>query len=207
MRPSGGVDTILLDDRYAPYEKQRARIENLCGSFTERVCTSGLLPVLSRSGMQHELYHQDGNVTISQGKGSFLAVRCYEGIVSLAHALQLETPRNTVHMVVITSRTGRRAQVCNAGLLEASLARHKTLVRVSGRIYEHTNSVAFSVRRYPHPLAHAPRQSLTLFPQLRQPPILHARAYPPRQQRLDCDGQRDGHHALGLETAGVDTGG
>jgi len=147
LRPSGGVDTILLDDRYAPYEKQRARIENLCGSFTERVCTSGLELVRVRTGMQYELFHQDGNVTVSQGKGSFLAVRCYEGIVSLARALQLDTPRNTVHMVVITSRIGRRAQVSNAGLLEASLARHRALVRVSGRMYEHTNSVGFSVRR------------------------------------------------------------
>ena len=33
----GEVKTILLDERYAPFAGQGARLENLCGSFTEQV--------------------------------------------------------------------------------------------------------------------------------------------------------------------------
>jgi hypothetical protein len=31
----GRVETVMLDELYAPYEEQSARLENLCGSFLE----------------------------------------------------------------------------------------------------------------------------------------------------------------------------
>lgn len=148
LLPEGGVETILLDDKYAPYDSQTARIENLCGSFTEYVQTAGLQTVISRTGGQRELFHLHGNVSISQGRGSFLAVRGTHGLRLLSQALGLSSPRNVVHMVVLTSKLGRRVQVSSAGLLEACLGRQTGVVRVMGRMYEHTNSVGFSIVRY-----------------------------------------------------------
>lgn len=148
LRPEGGVETIMLDDRYTPYDKQDPRIENLCGSFTEFVRTTGLNTVISKATGQKELYHLHGNVVINQGRGSFLAVRGMHGLLALSQALKLSTPRNVVHMVVLTSKMGRRVQVSSAGLLEACLGRQTGVVRVIGRMYEHTNSVGFTILRF-----------------------------------------------------------
>lgn len=111
LLPEGGVETIMLDDRYTPYDRQNPRIENLCGSFTEFVQTAGLHTVIAKATGQKELYHLHGNVVINQGRGSFLAVRGMHGLRSLSQALGLSTPRNVVHMVVLTSKMGRRVQV------------------------------------------------------------------------------------------------
>lgn len=148
LLPNGDVETILLDERYTPYSKRGARIENLCGSFTESVHTGGLEKVLTKTGTQRELYHLQGNVVVNQGKGAFMAARGMAGLVRLARTLNLSSPANVVHMAVITSKLGKRAQVTSGGLLESTLARHSDLVRVKGRIYEHTNSVCFSVLRF-----------------------------------------------------------
>lgn len=148
LLPCGNVETILLDERYAPYEKRGARIENLCGSFTEFVPTRGYESVLQQNGSQREFYHVQGNVVVHQGKGTFMAVRGMGGLVKIARELRLSSPANTVHMAVITSKLGKRAQVTSAGLLETTLASHKNLVRIKGRIYEHTNSVCFSLQSF-----------------------------------------------------------
>lgn len=146
---SGGcVETILLDERYAPYDSQPARIENLCGSFSEFVHADALRPAISKSGGQRELFHLHGNVVLNQGRGSFLAVRGVDGLHCLARALNLSCSRNVVHMVVLTSKIGRRVQVSSAGMLESFLGRQGGLVRVTGRMYEHTNSVGFTILRF-----------------------------------------------------------
>ena len=152
LLPGGGTDVVMLDERYTPYKKQAARIENLCGSFTEFVPSGGLEGAVSWNGSQRELYHLHGNVVITQGRGAFLAARGYDGLELLSRSLRLSSPSNQVHMVVLTSKTGKRAQVSSAGLLEASLGRLGDQVRVMGRIYEHTNSVAFSLLRCARPL-------------------------------------------------------
>lgn len=148
LLPDGGIETILLDERYAPYQKRGARIENLCGSFSEFVDTRGYEKVLQKNGSQREFYHVQGNVVVNQGKGAFMAVRGMSGLSTIARSLQLSSTRNVVHMAVITSKLGKRAQVTNAGLLETSLAKHGSVIRVKGRIYEHTNSVCFSVKSF-----------------------------------------------------------
>jgi hypothetical protein len=148
LLPNGGVEQVMLDERYAPYDRQGARIENLCGSFTEFVPTGGLETVLMRTGTQRELYHLHGNVVVNQGKGAFMAVRGMSGLERLARSLSLSSAGNVVHMAVLTSKLGKRAQVSSAGLLEASLGRHSELVRVKGRIYEHTNSVCFELLQF-----------------------------------------------------------
>lgn len=148
LAPEGGVETILLDDRYTPYSSQQARIENLCGSFSEYVHTAGLQNVISKVNGQCELFHLHGNVVINQGRGSFLAVRGMHGLECLSRAVNLASPRNVVHMVVLTSKIGKRVQVSSAGLLEACLARQTGVIRVMGRMYEHTNSVGFSILRF-----------------------------------------------------------
>lgn len=148
LKATGGIDTILLDERYTPYDRQSPRIENLCGSFTEYAPSIGLQTVLSQSGSQRELFHLHGNVVLSQGRAAFLAVRGIDGLEALAKTLRLSSANNTVHMVVLTSKIGKRAQVSSAGLLETSLGRQKGHVRVMGRIYEHTNSVGFRILKF-----------------------------------------------------------
>ena len=114
LRSSGSVETILLDERYAPYDRQGARIENLCGSFTEFVHSSPLLSVISSASGQREMFHLHGNVVLHNGRGSFLAVRGMAGLERLSRALHISSPRNVVHMVVLTSKIGRRVQVSSS---------------------------------------------------------------------------------------------
>lgn len=158
LLPSGVVRNIMLDERYTPYSRQGARIENLCGSFTEYVSTTGLGTVICRNGGQKELFHVHGNVVVNQGKGAFMAARGFACLSQLARALRLSGPSNVVHMAVITSRLGKRAQVSAHGLLEANLARQSELVRVNGRIYEQTNAVRFNVVSFAHPPFDLPAQ-------------------------------------------------
>lgn len=171
LRPEGSVETILLDERYAPYDKQRARIENLCGSFTEYVHSDGLRSAVNKTKGQKELYHLHGNVTISQGRGSFLAVRGYEGLSRLSSALGLSSPRNTVHMIVLTSKIGKRVQVSSAGMLETALLRKAEAIRVLGRIFEHTNSVGFSITRSTRPTCLPQGQCVTVSCRFEAPPF------------------------------------
>ena len=67
--------------------------------------------------------------TTTQGRGAFLAVRGIDGLEALSKALRLSSAGNTVHMVVLTSKIGKRAQVSSAGLLETSLNQQKGQVR------------------------------------------------------------------------------
>lgn len=147
LSSDGKEEVILLDERYTPYDCQRARIENLCGSFTEFVSSAGLECVLGRQAGQRELYHLHGNVVLNQGRAAFLAVRGIDGLEGLARALRIHSASNVVHMVVLTSKIGKRAQVSSAGLLETLLHQQRGHVRVVGRIYEQTNSVGFSLTR------------------------------------------------------------
>jgi hypothetical protein len=148
LLPSGGVKTVMLDERYAPYKRQTTRIENLCGSFTEFVSTAGLESVMTRVGTQRELFHVHGNVVVNQGKGAFMAVRGIHSLQCLARTLRLSSASNVVHMAVLTSKMGKRAQVSSSGLLETSLMQNNDQIRVKGRIYEHTNSVCFELLRF-----------------------------------------------------------
>ena len=148
LRSCGSVETILLDERYAPYDRQGARIENLCGSFTEFVSSSPLRAVISNSNGQREMFHLHGNVVLHNGRASFLAVRGMTGLERLSRALHITSPRNVVHMVVLTSKIGRRVQVSSSGLLERFLAQREGHVRVTGRMYDHTNSVGFAIIRF-----------------------------------------------------------
>lgn len=68
LLPTGGVETILLDERYSPYSRQGARIENLCGSFGEFVPVQGLERVTHRTGTQRELFHLHGNIVVNQAR-------------------------------------------------------------------------------------------------------------------------------------------
>jgi len=111
LRSCGSVETILLDERYAPYDRQGARIENLCGSFTEFVPSSPLRSVICSASGQREMFHLHGNIVLHNGRASFLAVRGMAGLERLSRALNISSPRNVVHMVVLTSKIGRRVQV------------------------------------------------------------------------------------------------
>jgi hypothetical protein len=148
---SGDVNTILLDERYSPYARQTARIENLCGTFTEYVSTVGLERVMRRTGTQREMFHLQGNVVVNQGKGAFMGVRGIQGLERLARVLHLSSAANVVHMAVLTTKLGKRVQVSSRGLLETNLERHSEHLRVEGRLYEHTNTVRFTLTKFEAP--------------------------------------------------------
>lgn len=148
----GGVGCIMLDERYRPYDVQPIRIENLCGSFTEYVASDGLKGVvmhtLSHFGRQREVYTLHGNVTINQGRGSFMGAQSMAGLERLATMLELSTAGNIVHMAVICGKIGKRLQVSSSGLLETKLDRFSRNVRIEGRMYDHTNTVRLHVFRF-----------------------------------------------------------
>lgn len=153
-------------------------------------------------------------------------MRGIHGLEHLAKALNLSSADNVAHMIVLTSKIGKRAQVSAHGLLERSLALQGRQIDVKGRIFEHTNTVSFSLTRqvriilrdeaWPetHPQAEylqLLRSSLKLVvclaAQVRQAPLLHTRRFPSEQERLDSDRERDGHHPIDLAAHGLDTGG
>jgi len=148
----GKILTIMIDQRYAPYEPQRARVENLCGSFTTYVCVHGLSSVIQKTqnafGRQHEMYHLHGNVSINQNKASFMGVRGMRSLEKLASALRLETPGNVVHMAVICVKLGKRVQVSQGGLIEDRVSRWVDHVRVMSRMLEYNNTLRFNITNF-----------------------------------------------------------
>ena len=154
LKGDGNIETIMLDERYKPYSFQRVRVENVCGSFTERVDCNNLKGVLvntqSQFGKQREVYHLHGNVTLSSGgKGSFMGARGVNSIEKLASSLELSNAKNFVHMAVICGKLGKRVQVKSGGLLETRLMSiHSQNIRVEGRMYDHTNTVRMSVHNF-----------------------------------------------------------
>ena len=151
LASSGEVETVILDERYAPYTMQRARIENLCGRYSEYVSGAGLDRVVKRNGTQKEIFHLHGNILINQGVGWFMGVRGVDGLERLSKVLSLSSPSNLVHMAVLTTKLGKRVQVSANGLLETNLEKHAEHLRVGGRMYEHTNAVRFTVTRFEAP--------------------------------------------------------
>lgn len=149
---NGSVGTVMLDERYTPYEEQAPRIENLCGSFTEHVSYPELKGVLlhthNQFGRLCEVYSIHGNVTVNQGKGSFMGAGSMDGLEKLARALKLSHAGNTVHMAVICGKMGKRVQVSSSGLLETKLRQFAGNVRVEGRMYDHTNTVRMHVTKF-----------------------------------------------------------
>ena len=155
--PTGGTSVIMIDEKYMPYTPQPAKIENICGSFRQAVFTQGLERVLFKTntcfGKQHELYHLQGNVTLNGNKASFMGARSMKGIAQLADALRLESPSNTVHMVVVCTKLGKRVQVAPGGLLESRVTRWSEQVCVEGRTMEQNNTVRIRIIKFTGPFA------------------------------------------------------
>ena len=153
IETDGGIKTIMLDERYKPYEVQRPRVENLCGSFIETVPSPNLKGVLVDThnlfGRHKEVFNIHGNVTLSKGRGSFMGARDMAGLEKLASALGLSQSRCMVHMAVMAAKIGHRVQVKSSGLLESRLlSKFSEYVRVDGRMYDHTNTVRISIKKF-----------------------------------------------------------
>ena len=152
IQPNGDISTVMLDERYRPYTAQEARVENLCGCFTEKVYTEmvkgALVTTNCNFGRQKEVFNIHGNVAINKGKGLFMGVRDMNAIEKLADAIGLSSSHNNVHMAVICGKIGTRLQVKTSGLLENRLHRFPKNLLVEGRQYEHTNTVRIRVRKF-----------------------------------------------------------
>jgi len=149
---SGAIVTVNLHASYAAYPRAPAQIENICGHFTHYLDTSPFAQVVGCSGAsfgrQKELYHIEGNVTVHQGRASFMGARGHAGLARLARALRLEGAAYTVHMVVLCMKLGCRAHVTSNGLLESNVSRWDRQIRVHGRILEQANILRFKVRAF-----------------------------------------------------------
>jgi hypothetical protein len=116
---------VMLDAKHAPYPPRGVAIENICGMFATYVEVGMLrglvVDTITPFGMQHKLFHAEGNVIVDQGRGFFKACRSAAGVEELSRCLYLETPRNRVHMLVLTARLGKRAQASSdpRSILEA----------------------------------------------------------------------------------------
>lgn len=157
LREDGVEDTIMLDERYRPYKGQPAKVENICGAFTEMVSTENLKGVLTETnnqfGRQKEVFCLYGNVAINKGKATFMGARNAQSVERLADALALSSSRNVVHMVVMCAKTGKRIQVRSSGLLECRLTNAwGHYLRIENRMYDHTNTVRMSVRNFVDPV-------------------------------------------------------
>lgn len=104
----------MLPDRYAPYAARALQIDNLCGMFLTyadiRSMQGLFVDTITPFGVQHIVYHVEGNLHLDQGRAFFKACRSFAGVEALSRALYLETPRNKIHMVVLSARLGRRVQ-------------------------------------------------------------------------------------------------
>jgi len=149
---SGEISIITLDDRFAPHSTKPARIENLCGFYLQYFDTRPFQQILHKKktcfGQQRELYHLEGNLTINQGRASFMGARSYAGLTRLGRTMRLEDPSFAVHMAVLCLKLGRRAHVTSHGLMESNIARWDRHVRVEGRMFELCNTVRFTVQAY-----------------------------------------------------------
>lgn len=105
---------VMLPDRYAPYAARALQIDNLCGMFLTyadiRSMQGLFVDTITPFGVQHIVYHVEGNLHLDQGRAFFKACRSFAGVEALSRALYLETPRNKIHMVVLSARLGRRVQ-------------------------------------------------------------------------------------------------
>lgn len=135
--PPGRIESgvLMLDAKYAPYPRRGVGVENLCGmfaTFVEVGMLRGLIvDTITPFGVQHMLFHAEGNVIVDQGRGFFKACRSAAGLEELSRCLFLETPKNRVHMLVLTARLGKRVHVESAGFLERSLAPHQGLFYIT----------------------------------------------------------------------------
>jgi hypothetical protein len=152
----GKERVVMLDQIYRPYEEAKPTIENLCGSFQERVDTETLTGVTvntnSLFGRQKEAFCIHGNIVINAGKASFMGVRNVDSLQKLAESIGLSSAGNSVHMAVMCAKIGRRMQVKACGLLENRLLTHfNKNIRVEQRLYENTNAVKISIKKFTAP--------------------------------------------------------
>jgi hypothetical protein len=156
LAPPGPVvpTVVMLDERYRPYDRRGVAIENLCGMFLTYVeigMLRGLIvDTITPFGVQHMLFHAEGNVVVDQGRGFFKACRSAVGLADLSQCLYLETPRNRVHMLVLTARLGKRVQVESAGFLERSLYAHQAYFRITPPM-DDTNNLRLEIKKYGGP--------------------------------------------------------
>jgi hypothetical protein len=129
-------------------------IENLCGMFATyveiRMLQGLVVDTITPFGVQHMLFHAEGNVVVDQGRGFFKACRSAAGLEELSRCLYLETPKNRVHMLVLTARLGKRVQVESGGFLERSLAPHQWLFRITPPMDE-VNHMRLEVKTFAGP--------------------------------------------------------
>lgn len=90
---------ITLEKKQAPYPEKQAKIENMCGIFNEAVHKDLLKGACQLTntvfGMNHELYHTMGNVTIVQGRAFFKGCRCILRLIFLVASSPQSFPSHT----------------------------------------------------------------------------------------------------------------
>ena len=158
-RGQGEPRVVLLSEKFEPYPKRGVAIENIAGMFSTFVeigMLRGLIvDTITPFGVQHMLFHVAGNVIVDQGRGFFKACRDFACIAELSRCLYLERPANRVHMLVLTARLGKRAQVEQDGYFERSFGRHGGLFRRTAQMDE-CNTARLEITSHTGPFEIAP---------------------------------------------------
>ena len=150
----GKLISVMLDGKHMPYGATEPRVENLCGSFKERVFPENMQPALVHTmtcfGDQPQLHHLEGNVTLCSGKACFMGARSFKGVEKLSKALCLSTPANVIYIGVFCMKLGKRVHVSDGGLLETNFNRFDGKIRVAGRLFEQCNTMRFEITNFKH---------------------------------------------------------
>ena len=79
MRIQESPGHVTLSDRYAPYEARGVQIDNIGGMFSTYVEVQALqgliVEAITPFGVQHTLFHVDGNLVVDRGRGFYQACR------------------------------------------------------------------------------------------------------------------------------------
>lgn len=79
MRVKESPGLVTLSDRYAPYDARGVQIDNIGGMFSTYVEVQALqgliVEAITPFGVQHTLFHVDGNLVVDRGRGFYQACR------------------------------------------------------------------------------------------------------------------------------------
>lgn len=145
--------TVMRHTRMAPYARRPARFENVCGQYLAKVhypaVASAVVDSRSFFGVQKEMYHTEGAVTLNGRTATYKGCRGHQSIGRLARALCLHGAESRVHMAILSGTTGTPTEVRQEGYLEIRLwpCVQEGLVRVEPP-FEQTNSLRLSITRF-----------------------------------------------------------
>ena len=147
-----------LSPRWQPYPRRTVEVENISGTFSGTYEASLMDPRLANVcfkvptpfGMQKEIYHVNGHVSVMNAPGlkkavNFKGVKGFKRVMEIALDLLMpEGSYGAVHMGVFSSCIGKRLQTSEWGYLENRIRQGISWLQIEARI-EQNNVIRLSV--------------------------------------------------------------